>query len=334
MLSVSPKKILINVLESHPEGLTLVSLADISGLHRHTATKYVNELILSGLVSQRTVGMAKLCYLTEKTDSISAEKEPLARPEGTIERGRIGLKVLVLVAVLSFLLSETAILAYQNTSLLNVSNISNITSINTSPMTASNYPNNSPNETSFLNISNDEIVNSNQNGSSTEKNESEGNLSVEILNQILEEINETMQNTANNTDSLNTTENETLEQNNTGENETIFIIENETPSETPQNEGSEPVFKDLKLSLEYPESVTRGELVLVKATVFNADVIPANNLSLTWTIPAGFELVSGEQIGLCEVLEPDVSCVKELTLKTDVSTVLGTSKIRVVVDYE
>ena len=41
MLSVSPKKILINVLESHPEGLTLVSLADISGLHRHTATKYV-----------------------------------------------------------------------------------------------------------------------------------------------------------------------------------------------------------------------------------------------------------------------------------------------------
>ncbi|MCX8178737.1 MAG: hypothetical protein N3D75_02840 [Candidatus Aenigmarchaeota archaeon] len=69
-------KNILDVLSKHPEGLTISSLADKAGIHRHTATKYVKDLILSGKVEERKVGMAKLCFLPKykPVHAVASEK--------------------------------------------------------------------------------------------------------------------------------------------------------------------------------------------------------------------------------------------------------------------
>ena len=61
-----PRKVIIEVLQAHPEGLTLQKIATLTKMSRLTATKYIHELIGAGIVYQRQVGVAKLCYLKEK----------------------------------------------------------------------------------------------------------------------------------------------------------------------------------------------------------------------------------------------------------------------------
>ena len=56
--SKNPKDAIIRVLKEYPEGLIFTSVAKYTGLHRHTATKYIHELTGSGIVSQRIIGMA------------------------------------------------------------------------------------------------------------------------------------------------------------------------------------------------------------------------------------------------------------------------------------
>ena len=53
------------VLSKHPEGLPILNLAKLVGMHRHTVTKYVYQLTGSGIIYQREVGSARLCYLRE-----------------------------------------------------------------------------------------------------------------------------------------------------------------------------------------------------------------------------------------------------------------------------
>ena len=60
------KERIIDVLKQHPEGLTTVDIAKILGSHRHTITKYIYQLVGEGLIYQREVGTAKLCYLKEE----------------------------------------------------------------------------------------------------------------------------------------------------------------------------------------------------------------------------------------------------------------------------
>jgi hypothetical protein len=55
-------------LRKHPEGLTILRLAELVGMHRHTVTKYVYQLIGAGDIYQREVGRAKLCYLKERLE--------------------------------------------------------------------------------------------------------------------------------------------------------------------------------------------------------------------------------------------------------------------------
>ena len=59
------KKVITDTLREHPEGLTFTSLAEYVGLHRHTTTKYIYELMGAGKISQRRIGAAKLCYLRD-----------------------------------------------------------------------------------------------------------------------------------------------------------------------------------------------------------------------------------------------------------------------------
>jgi len=67
------------VLSEHPEGLPILEIARLVGMHRHTVTKYVYELIGSGVIYQREVGTAKLCYLKEKFAEKVKEKEILEK---------------------------------------------------------------------------------------------------------------------------------------------------------------------------------------------------------------------------------------------------------------
>lgn len=62
------EKKIINLLSKHPEGLTTIDISKILGIHRHTATKYVNQLVESEKIYQRQVGPAKLCYLSKKEE--------------------------------------------------------------------------------------------------------------------------------------------------------------------------------------------------------------------------------------------------------------------------
>lgn len=69
------KEEILQLLSKHPEGLTITSIAEKLGIHRHTATKYVKDLILSGEINERNVGMAKLCFLNKyKSRHIIGEK--------------------------------------------------------------------------------------------------------------------------------------------------------------------------------------------------------------------------------------------------------------------
>jgi len=57
---------IIKLLKEHPEGLTTVEIARMLGSHRHTITKYIYQLVGEGLINQRKIGSAKLCYLKEE----------------------------------------------------------------------------------------------------------------------------------------------------------------------------------------------------------------------------------------------------------------------------
>jgi DNA-binding IclR family transcriptional regulator len=57
---------IIDALNHHPEGLTTVDIAKSLGTHRHTVTKYVYQLVGEGVIHQREIGNAKLCYVKEE----------------------------------------------------------------------------------------------------------------------------------------------------------------------------------------------------------------------------------------------------------------------------
>jgi predicted transcriptional regulator len=59
------KKLIMNTLRKHPEGLMLTETAKITGMNRYTVTKYIHELIGSGFVVQKEVAAARVCYLRE-----------------------------------------------------------------------------------------------------------------------------------------------------------------------------------------------------------------------------------------------------------------------------
>lgn len=74
------------VLSEHPEGLTILDIAKLVGVHRHTVTKYVYHLIGSGEIYQREVGTARLCYLKERLVERVKEKEILDKIKKRLER--------------------------------------------------------------------------------------------------------------------------------------------------------------------------------------------------------------------------------------------------------
>jgi len=57
---------ILRVLEKYPEGLTVQEIAKVAKINRATASKYIFGLIVEGLIYQRKIGPAKLCYLKGK----------------------------------------------------------------------------------------------------------------------------------------------------------------------------------------------------------------------------------------------------------------------------
>jgi hypothetical protein len=337
-----PRRLIVDALRKNPEGLTLLSLAEVTGLHRHTCTKYVHELIGAGIVHQRNVGVAKLCYLNSKIATPSDEEKALEALRKKRTR-RVQLRLLVTVVVLSFLLSESVIIAYENSTLLNQTNISN-----TSPVTSS--VNNSdlniiPNITESSNNSSNISVDAPTNetllvtdgsvGGTNEtdfldSNETLGNgtepeNSTEPLNQSIipnVTLNETLE--MNETDDITNETNGTLNENITK------IIENIT-EELAKNETSIDSGIDVKLL--YSGKITRGEATNIRADLINTGSL-AGNVVLSWILPDGFSLVSGSLVESCGDLDSNASCYSEISVTTNLSMPLGMNEIRVVVDYE
>jgi hypothetical protein len=55
-------EIIMETLENHPEGLTILGIAENTGLNRLTVSKYALVMAAKGSILQRKVGSAKLCY--------------------------------------------------------------------------------------------------------------------------------------------------------------------------------------------------------------------------------------------------------------------------------
>lgn len=75
----NPKKMIMEILEKHPEGLTLQKVASLTNMNRLTATKYVHELLGEDRIYQRKVGIAKLCYLKDRYLKLLKEDEILEK---------------------------------------------------------------------------------------------------------------------------------------------------------------------------------------------------------------------------------------------------------------
>jgi predicted transcriptional regulator len=76
---IQPKRTIVDVLKKHPEGLTLQKVAKLSSMSRLTATKYIHELMGEGIISQREVGMAKLCYIKDRFAHLVKEEEVIEK---------------------------------------------------------------------------------------------------------------------------------------------------------------------------------------------------------------------------------------------------------------
>jgi len=61
----NPKDLIIKILREHPEGLMLSEIAELTGMNRLTATKYVHELMGRKSIFQKRVAAARVCYLRE-----------------------------------------------------------------------------------------------------------------------------------------------------------------------------------------------------------------------------------------------------------------------------
>ena len=66
MPKASTRDKIIVLLKKHPEGLTIMEIAELLDVSRITIAKYVYGLTVEEMVRQRQVGPAKLNYLEKK----------------------------------------------------------------------------------------------------------------------------------------------------------------------------------------------------------------------------------------------------------------------------
>jgi len=169
---------------------------------------------------------------------------------------------------------------------------------------------------------------------------------ISIIPEIIEtiETNETLE-----TDEIFLEENATDEENinnSLSENLTIQenLTENNSPSEiltdstmtgdlileNPQTETNGSA--ELKLELIYPDKITRGKNIEIKAIIFNKGNIEAKNIIIEWQLPQEFEIISQSQDSIN--LSPQNSFESVLIIKTSDYSLLGKNQIKISVSYE
>jgi len=338
-----PRTLIINILRKNPDGLTLTSIAQLTGLHRHTATKYVYELKGAGVIIERDVGSAKLCYLREGL-SKGEEKKVVERLNGNGEwngnrrksSSSMGQVQILALFMFLFLIPTTAIIAHNVSQVMTAGELV-LENVTVSEVTAENA------SLQSLGDGIQQETNISSTGEPVQQNESITEETVNDENEtILEnptEINVSDGTEENQTDSENETvlPDEGIFINESLGNQTQKNLANETleepepPAEPPAEEFLEPVLEARILS---PGKITRGEQFDISGVVSNSGTGEARNVRLTWEIPSGFEVVSGETETLCEVLPPDSECMSSLTLSSFLSTNIGRSEFRILVNYE
>jgi len=343
-----PRTLIINTLRKHPDGLTLTSIAQLTGLHRHTATKYIYELKGAGIIIERDVGSAKLCHLKDGLKK-SEEKKLIERLNGSGKKkermkasgdafflkSSAGQVQLLSLFVLLFLVPATVIIAQNAT--INTTSEGNLVldQFNISASESNENPQEIPiddnqNLTDYkeqINITLPELLNeTNETFSGENITEVTAALPSESTKEnetILPDAgifaNETFENQMQD----NPTEQET--QNLT--NETIA----EPIAEPPVAEILEPV---LEVRIVSPDRITRGEEFDISAVVKNSGNGEAKNVRIYWEIPSGFKIVSGETEESCGSIPPDSECARNLTISSSLLTDTGRSEFKILVKYE
>jgi len=82
----SLKKKIVEILEQHPEGLTIQDLSEILKVHRQTVTKYVLVLEAIDVIYRRRIGAVTLHYIKEKFVQAVKEKEILEKLKENLEK--------------------------------------------------------------------------------------------------------------------------------------------------------------------------------------------------------------------------------------------------------
>ena len=350
-----PRTLIINILRKNPDGLTLTSIAELTGLHRHTATKYVYELKGAGVISERDVGSAKLCYLKEGF-SREEQKRVVGRLNGNgtwserkkasrdafHRKSSAGQVQILTIFMFMFLVPASIIIAQNATESMNSTGelILEQVNITIEPFTELNQtspemqePAIEANTTSIISEQNETVPSENQT-LTAEDNQTvqQGNITGEENptepQTVLNETNETQENL--------TVLNETIA-NETIQNETEAILpENQTtPSEVQENETIPEVLQPvLAVRITSPDKTLRGEQFDVSAIVSNTGNSEAKNVRLDWIMPEWMEIVSGEVSAACGAITPDSECMSSITVFMPMYADVGKSEIRVIVRYE
>jgi predicted transcriptional regulator len=311
-----PRTLIINILRKHPDGLTITSIAELAGMHRHTATKYVYELKGAGVINERDIGSAKLCYLREGL-SRGEEKKVVERLNGNgnwkKSSSSMGQVQILTVFLFLFLVPAGIIIAQNATQNINSTGELILGQMNTSIDASAD---------ASQSIS--EMQNQTQNPAEFQSDASENaalqeNATAEnaaILNETI--TNEAIQNETNAPISL-------------PENQ----IENTTPETYQTNIAIPEILQPaLSVRISSPDKTLRGEDFDISAIVYNTGNSGARNVQMEWILPEEFEIVSGGLSANCGMLSSDSECTSSLTLSSPVSADIGKSEIKVIVKYE
>ena len=294
---------ILELLSRHPEGLTITSIADELGIHRHTATKHVKELILAGKVNERNVGMAKLCFLSKYKNKHAIKAET-------------GQAQMLLLALLMLSIPVLIIAQNFNASITGdfVADSSLIpSSSDMVETTTSTIVEQSTTQVADTTTTLSEIYVEN---STLPQVESDGSHTISepyVINETFQNSTETVNNTIQYT--VNGSEN--------------GMSASQEESASQENEPSE-ISDKIELQLNLPEKVTRGE-------EFSASVMTINRFSThkdvvtRWLLPDGFEITSGQLESSCS-LEAGESCISEI--KIIANSDLGLHEIKVTARYE
>jgi uncharacterized repeat protein (TIGR01451 family) len=170
-----------------------------------------------------------------------------------------------------------------------------------------------------------EAMNSSQN-LTTNENSSEQSASTNLVSE-----NSTSQQSV---DSSNTTSSELTQMNESNSTEENGTNENISTPATQISQTTEIIARpkiSLRLSTD-KSRITRGEIFLLKVVVRNEGNANATSVKVTVDLPKGFSTDTLEKV--CNVIEVNSSCELEFSVKSDLSTKLGESEIKVRVSYE